>query len=67
MPVLTPGHIQPMRLGRRFQLYLLVKSHHGFTTLREMKYTSQHFRDKTMDDKMALYRECCFPNCTQSW
>jgi len=28
-----------------------------------MKYTSQHRCDKTMDDKMSLYRECCFPNC----
>jgi len=20
-----------------------------------------------MDEKMALYRECCFPICTKSW
>jgi len=32
-----------------------------------MRYTSQHCCDKTMDDKMALHRECCFPNCTKSW
>jgi len=42
-------------------------AHHGFTTVREMKYTSQDFCDKSMDDKMALYCEFCFPNCTQSW
>jgi len=32
-----------------------------------MKYSSQNCCDKTMDDKMALYRKCCFPNCTKSW
>jgi len=32
-----------------------------------MKYTSQNSFDKTVDGKMALYRECCFPNCTKSW
>jgi len=33
-----------------------------------MKYTSQNCCDKTMDDKMALNRERCFPtSCTQSW
>jgi len=35
--------------------------HHCFS------YTSQHSCDKTMDGKMALYRECCFPNCTNLW
>jgi len=29
-----------------------------------MKYTSQHCCDKTMDNKMALHRECCFSNYT---
>ena len=67
MPVLAPGQIQPIRLRGRFQQYLLVKPHYGFTTLGEMKYTSQHFCDKTVDDKIALYCECCFLNCTQSW
>ena len=43
------------------------ESHNGFATVRELKYASQHCSDKTMDDKMALYRECCFPNCTKSW
>ena len=36
-----------------------VKSHYCVTTVREMKYTSQHCRDKTMDGKMALNCECC--------
>ena len=42
--------------------HLAVKFRYGFTTIREMKCC-----DKTMDGKMALYRECCFPNCTKSW
>jgi len=61
------GRIQPVRLGVRYQQYLVVKSHNGFATVREMKCTSQHCWDKTMDDKMALYRECCFPNYIKSW
>jgi len=36
-----------------------------FTTAREMKYSSQHCCDKTMDGKVALYREWCSPNCTK--
>ena len=44
---------------------LVVKSHNSIVTVREMKYTSQSCSDKTMDDKMALYRECCFPDCTK--
>jgi len=36
-----------------------------YCSVGEMKHTSQHCCDKTMDDKMALYRECCFPNCTK--
>jgi len=32
-----------------------------------MKYTSQHCCDRTMDDKIALYRECCFPNYRKLW
>jgi len=58
---------KPVRVAGAISLYLVVKSHYGFTTVREMKYASQHCCDKTMDDKMALYRECCFPNCTKSW
>jgi len=38
----------------------LVKSHDGFAAVREMKYTSQHCCDKTMEDKMAVTRECFF-------
>jgi len=37
-----------------------------FDYCKRMKYTSQHCCAKTMDDKMALYCECCFPNCTKS-
>jgi len=46
---------------------MAVKSQYGFTTVREMKYSSQHCCDKTVDCTMALYRECCHPNCTKSW
>jgi len=35
-------------------LYLVVMSHNGVDVVREMKYTSQHPCDKTMDGKMAL-------------
>jgi len=31
-----------------------VKSHYEFTTVKDIKYTSQHCCDKTMDGKMAL-------------
>ena len=44
-----------------------VKTHNGFATVREMKYTSHHCCDKTMDNKMTLYRKCCFSNCKKSW
>jgi len=53
--------------GGRFQQNLVVKYHYEFTTAREVDYTSQPCCEKTMDGKMALYRECCFPNCTKSW
>jgi len=36
------------------------------TATSEMKYTSQHCRDKAIHNTIALYRECCFPNCTKS-
>ena len=52
--------------GGRFQYYLVVISHNSFTTVREMKYASQHCCDKTIDDKTSLYREQCFPNFTNS-
>ena len=32
-----------------------------------MKYISQHCCDKTTDDKMALYGECCFQKCIKLW
>jgi len=35
--------------------------------VREMKCTSQHCCDKTIDSKMASYRESCFPNCSNLW
>jgi len=60
------GSSQKVRGGRVLQ-YLVVSPHYGFNTLRDMKYTSQHCCDKTMDGKMTLYRECCFPNCTKLW
>jgi len=61
------GRIQAVILGGRFQQYLAVTAHYAFTTVGEMKYTSQHGCDKTVKGKMASYRECCFPNCTKSW
>jgi len=39
-------------------------------SLLQERWSTAYFttlRDKTMDDKMALYRECCFPICTKSW
>ena len=42
------------KAGGRFQYYLAVKSLKGFATVREMKYTSQHCCDKTMDDRIAI-------------
>jgi len=52
--------------GGRFQLYLEVKSYNSAATVREMKYTSQHSCDKTMDHPQNdLIRKCCFSNCTK--
>jgi len=56
-----------MARGGDFSNIWLVKSHYCVTTVREMKYTSQHCCDKTMDGKMALNCEYCFSNCTKSW
>jgi len=53
--------------GVRFKYNMLVISHYGFTAVKEIKYSSQHCSDKTMGEKMALYCECCFSNCTKSW
>ena len=38
-----------------------------FSTVIRKKHTSQHCCNKTMDDKMALYHERCFPNCKKTW
>jgi len=51
------------RDGDFSNIWLSRKSHYQFTTARDRKNTSQHCCDKTMDVKMAIYRECCFPNC----
>ena len=53
-------------LGGRFRYYLPAKAHNNFPTVRELKHTSQHCCDKTVHNKMALYRECYFANCTKS-
>jgi len=34
-------------------------------TVREMKHISQYSPDKTMYDRMTLYRECCLPIYTK--
>jgi len=46
-PIQRP--IQPVRLGGRFQYFLVVNSRYGFTIVRELKHTSQPCCDKTMD------------------
>ena len=51
------------RGGEAISVIFGIQAPYGFTTVREMKYTSQHCCGKTMDDRTALYRECCFPNC----
>jgi len=61
--LLRQRRIRSVNLGEAISVIFLVKSHNGFATVREMMYTSQHCYDKTMDGKMALYRECCFPDC----
>ena len=62
----TQGRIQPVRLGGAISAILVVKFHWGFAALRGMCYTLQHYFDKTIDDEMALYRECCFTKCKKS-
>jgi len=39
---------------------VVVKSHNGFGAVTEIKYTSQHSCDKTMDEKMAYNRDVIF-------
>jgi len=71
MPVLTPGWFQPMRLGGAISVIFVSQVSlqvHYFKRDEVQAYsTSQHFCGKTINDKIALYCECCFPNCTQSW
>jgi len=57
------ARISPVSLGGEISViqYLANKSHYGFNTVRQMKYSSQHCCDKTMNGQIALYRECCFP------
>jgi len=57
----SQGQIQPVILRGGFQQYLAVKAH-AFTTVREMKYTSQHCCGKTMDGKLALSANAVFRN-----
>ena len=44
-----PIQVQPVKLKGLFQYYLVVKSHNGFATVREIKVCfTQHCCDKTM-------------------
>jgi len=65
----TQGWIQPVILGWAvsaiFGSRVSLRVH--YWKRDEVAYTSQHCYDKTLDGKTALYRECCFPNCTKSW
>jgi len=54
-------------LGGRMRLSKQWLRTTGLATVREMYFSSQHCCDKTMDDKMALYRECCFHNFIKLW
>ena len=61
------GRIQPVSLGRAIsmifgsqvslQVHYCKRDEAYFITLLWQK----------MDGKVALYRECCFPNCSKSW
>ena len=52
--------------GQTISMIFGSQTHNGFAIVREMKDTSQHCCEKTMDDKMSLYRVCCFTNSTRS-
>jgi len=39
---------------------IFVKSHYGFTTVRDMKHTSQNYCDKTVDGKWAYIANTIF-------
>ena len=62
MPVLAPGQIQQIRLGGNFSNICWSSLITGSLFLREMKYTSQHFCDKTMDDKRPRISNAVFQN-----
>ena len=53
-----PKQRSKVRGGANFNNIWQSKSQYAFATVREMK---------SMDGKMALCRECCFPNCTKRW
>ena len=63
----TQGRIQPVNLGGPISVKFCGQVSLRVTTAREMTYTSRYCCDKTMDGKMALYRECYFLNCAKSW
>ena len=44
-----------------------IQFEHRFTTERELSRFHNTAVKKTVDGKMSLYRECCFPNRTKSW
>jgi len=62
---LTQGRIQPVSLGGAISVIFGSQVSLRVHSVKEMKYTSQHCCDKTVDGKMALYRECCFLNCSK--
>jgi len=50
--------VPPIKISSCDSLQLQTRS-----LLSGRKYILQHCCGKTMDDKMTLYRECCFPYC----
>jgi len=44
--MLKQRRIQPVRLGGRFQYYLVVKFYNSLATVREMKYSSQQAHNR---------------------
>jgi len=59
MPVLAPGQIQSIRLGGDFSYICWSSLITASLLLKEMKYTSQHFSDKIMDDKLLIHTSRC--------
>ena len=63
------GQLPPQNFHKHMYLYCAATS---YIILPPPKisvgcgHASQQSCDKTVDGKMALYRECCFPNCTKS-